>query len=73
VIRRLSYVACDECGNPAQPGYGAKEARAIGRYEGFIRRDGRDLCPECADRHGFRHDSGQWEDLSRKPTETSEP
>lgn len=47
MIGRLSYVMCDECGNPGAPADGAKEARAEARRQGFVRtEDGRDLCPE---------------------------
>lgn len=49
MIAHLSYVMCDECGNPAEPvGEGAKAARERSRAEGFVRRDGRDLCRRCA-------------------------
>lgn len=66
MIRKLSYVACDgPCGgDPAQAGMGAKEARAQARYEGFVRRDGQDLCPACAGRTGWRDNQGQWHDLA---------
>ncbi len=52
MIRRLSYVACDICGGfPAQPGDDHKDARAIARGEGYARKDGRDICPNCQTRH----------------------
>jgi hypothetical protein len=51
VIARLSYVMCD---NPdgyacpaAQPGDNAQEARQIAKADGWARRDGKDLCPNC--------------------------
>jgi len=47
VIRHLSYVGCDSCGDPAQPSDGAIGARAIARGEGFARVRGRDLCGRC--------------------------
>ena len=48
MIARLSYVMCDECGNPAEPADDAKEARALASRQGFARREGRDLCRRCA-------------------------
>lgn len=47
-IRRMVYVACDECGSPAG-GTGdmaddAKEARKLARQIGFVRKGNRDLC-----------------------------
>ncbi|HET7455427.1 MAG TPA: hypothetical protein VFJ76_07900 [Solirubrobacterales bacterium] len=47
MIARLSYVMCDECGNPGAPADNAREARAEARRQGFVRIDGRDLCKEC--------------------------
>lgn len=49
MIRHLSYVSCDRChGWPTEPvAEGAKEARAVARREGYVRRDGQDLCPDC--------------------------
>jgi hypothetical protein len=46
-IRHLSYVACDRCGDPAQPGDDAEEARSIAHNEGYVRRNREDLCPRC--------------------------
>ena len=46
MILHLSYVACDVCGAPAQPGDNAKEARAEARAEGYLTRKA-DLCPRC--------------------------
>lgn len=60
MIRRLSYVACDKCGDPAQPGFGAKEARGIARYEGFECDGKGDLCAECAGKKGYRSDTGKF-------------
>jgi hypothetical protein len=47
VIARLSYVVCDECCDGAPPGDDATEARALAQADGFVRRDGRDLCLAC--------------------------
>ena len=46
-IAHLTYVRCDRCGNPAQPGDDAREARVIARREGFQRLDGQDVCTRC--------------------------
>lgn len=49
MIRRAAYVACDGCGNPAEIATdGAKMARQLALDQGFVRRDGRDLCGGCA-------------------------
>lgn len=48
MIARLSYVMCDECGDPAEACDDATEARRLARGVGFVRRDGRDLCARCA-------------------------
>lgn len=45
MIATMVYVMCDECGDPAPMADSAAEARAQARREGFVRRDGRDLCP----------------------------
>jgi hypothetical protein len=49
VIACASYVMCDECGNAGPTVvFGAKEARSAAKNEsGFVRIDGRDLCPAC--------------------------
>jgi hypothetical protein len=55
-IRRLVYVACDQCGNPIggseSMGDDAKEARSQASWLGAVRvrRDGKmiDLCKTCA-------------------------
>lgn len=49
MIAHLSYVMCDECGDPAEAiGEGAKAAREIARAQGYVRTDdGRDLCWRC--------------------------
>lgn len=49
-IARMSYVMCDDCGNPASCQDGATQAREAARSEGFVRRDGKDLCGTCATR-----------------------
>lgn len=46
-IARLSYVRCDRCGNPAQPGDDGIEARKIARGEGWLRIDSEDICLFC--------------------------
>jgi hypothetical protein len=48
MIARLSYVMCDSCGTAAPAADDAEEARALARAEGFVRRDRRDLCRNCA-------------------------
>ncbi len=47
MIAHLSYVRCDCCGDPAQPGDNAREARQIAKWEGFIYRLAVDLCGDC--------------------------
>jgi hypothetical protein len=44
-IRHLSYAACNWCGDPAQPGDNAEDARAIARREGWKRVRKQDICP----------------------------
>jgi hypothetical protein len=44
MIAHLSYVTCDRCGTPAQPGDDANAARAIARREGFVRVPGAWIC-----------------------------
>jgi hypothetical protein len=46
-IYHLSYVVCDECETPAQPGDDATDARNIAASEGFVRKGKRDLCRKC--------------------------
>jgi RNA polymerase-binding transcription factor DksA len=53
VIAHLTYVMCDQCGNPADAADAAAEARAIARAQGFISRPGFDLCPDCQARAAF--------------------
>lgn len=45
MIRHMSYVACDVCGDRAQPADDAEEARALARGEYFVRIGGQSLCP----------------------------
>jgi len=47
MIRHLSYVVCDSCGDPAQPAADAADARLLARDEGYRREGGRDLCSAC--------------------------
>jgi hypothetical protein len=51
MIYHLSYVVCDRCGHPAQPGDDAKEARVIAHNEGYDHRPWnsrwKDLCGPC--------------------------
>lgn len=47
MIAHLSYVMCDECGNPAELADNAKEARAEARRQGFKHMGQRDICREC--------------------------
>jgi hypothetical protein len=49
VISKLTYVNCDECGNPSEAIIGsAAEARETARFvDKFVRVQGRDLCPVC--------------------------
>jgi hypothetical protein len=64
VIRHLSYVMCDRCGNQAVPYDDAKEARRYAiaegyvRLKGYVRLDGRriaeDVCRQCAEEAGLR-------------------
>lgn len=62
-IRHLSYVACDRCGDPAQPSAeNAEGARGVARGEGYRRVAGntatenQDVCRKClrADDHVIR-------------------
>lgn len=53
MIARMSYLACDRCGNPGPFGDSPKECRAEGRREGWVRvsvdhgRRHEDLCSRC--------------------------
>lgn len=54
MIRHLSYVACDRCGDPAQPSpENAEGARGVAREEGYRRVAGntpgenQDVCRKC--------------------------
>lgn len=49
MIRHLSYVACDCCGDPEEPSPdGAAGARRMARASGWVVKNGDDLCPFCA-------------------------
>ena len=48
MIARMSYVVCDECERHTECAEGAESAREVARSRGYVRRDGRDLCPQCA-------------------------
>lgn len=43
----MSYVMCDGCGDPADLGDNAEEARANAAREGYRRFERLDLCPRC--------------------------
>ncbi len=44
----MSYVRCDVCGNPAELGDDAREARALAKRMGFRKGFlGVDVCPAC--------------------------
>lgn len=48
-IRRLSYLACDSCLGICDDSDKdtAVQARLVGKSRGWVRRNGRDLCPRC--------------------------
>ena len=46
-IYHMSYVACDNCGDPAECADSAAEARAAARRVGFVRVGRQDLCTRC--------------------------
>lgn len=49
MIRKACYVACDECGTPAEiTTDGAPAARSLAARDGFVRVGGQDLCSEHA-------------------------
>lgn len=51
--RTLTYLQCDECGNPSDLGDNVKEARRVAIASGWVApppyKGGDDLCPRCAD------------------------
>lgn len=49
-IAHMSYVLCDECGNPGPLGDGSKEARMLAGRSGWVMRVSYDLCPFCVER-----------------------
>lgn len=59
MISRACYVKCDGCGDPADVAcwLGASEARELARGEGYIRLDGKDLCPRCAQQASSKEES----------------
>lgn len=49
-MRRMFTLICDECLDEGEPEWWAGLARQNGMREGWTRRNGRDLCPECSGR-----------------------
>lgn len=57
MIRRIVYLQCDRCHavtNDAEDGESstARECRSAAKADGWKRRHGLDLCPDCAGRKG---------------------
>jgi hypothetical protein len=72
-IGRLSYVICDECGDPAQPADDSKEARQQARIEGYATSTPRKTDTD----HLIRRDYGRadycWRHRPDRPIHCEEP
>ena len=75
MISKLSYVCCDECGDPDEGSVeGAAAARRAARSKGYKRRGGRDLCENCwRAEDGYVYDRGAGWVLAERPQETERP